>query len=350
MKSWIKTSILLISLFFVCSFCNARSYPLKEITLSNCKENCTIELPKITNASYYSYKNSALYRKVYSMLRLSTYYWWRDIWAWTHQWVDMACVIWTPVYATHDWIVTVAWTRWNRWNTITIQHERNWKTYYSVYAHLSKIDIQVWDIVKEWEKIWEVWDSWNTTWPHLHFQIDIKEWWNHPYFPSWCGSSIEEKVNAWTCITEVRKNTTDPIVFLEQTTKLSPSTQNDFEDNLYVSSDNIVISGFLWWFIEKNTIDQINISNLSKNCNLLYFPITISSDSEYLTISPSSIQNIVWERSIYFKTKGKRGLSVIEIKYWTKTLKRIPILIWTDDEIKKWKSNSKLMNIISTFI
>lgn len=339
--------LLFSSFLSLWSFINAWSYPLKQITLSNCTDSCTIDLPIISNASYYSYKNSWIYRKVYTMLRLSTYYWGWDIWAWTHQWVDMACIIWTPVYATHEWTVIVAWEKWNRWHTITIQHEWDWKIYYSVYAHLSSIDVHVWDYVTEWEKIWEVWDSGNTTGPHLHFQIDVNERSSHPYFPSGCWKSIVEKVNAWICISDVRKNTIDPIVFLEQTTKLSLSSQISNTEELYINNYDLNISWFEWWFLEQNSFTNFTIHNNSSNSKLLLSPISIVVDSWYISSSITSIKSITSERDIFIKTKDSSWFSIIEIKYWNKTIKRIPVIIWTSEEIQKRKSNKKLLNSLS---
>ncbi|MDR0859913.1 MAG: hypothetical protein LBO09_02820 [Candidatus Peribacteria bacterium] len=93
-----KRQYLPIFLFsFLFSFlaqANARSYPLQEITPSKCVgEECTIPLPKIQNADYFSYRNLPTYRSTYSMLRLSTYFGGRDVGIGSHQGVDIATKI-----------------------------------------------------------------------------------------------------------------------------------------------------------------------------------------------------------------------------------------------------------------
>lgn len=348
-----KRLICILSVFIsIVLFCNlwnytsARSYPIKTLTINDCSAAaCTLELPKITNAQYYTYKSNYVYRKIYSMLRLSTYYWSRDVWEGSHQWVDIACAKWTPVYAAYDWTVIVAWEKWNRWNVIVIQHECNNQIYYTVYAHLSEINVKFWDFVTEWLKIWEVWDTWNATWPHLHFQIEINQDWNHPYFPSWCDWTIGEIVNEWLCINQIRKNTVDPIVFLEQTTKLN-SSMNQTKNPLYTSSNEIQLSGFVWWFMNINSLTEITISKSESWWDFLSSPITISASSWYLNIAPSKINVLAGERTVFMQSLQKTGFAIVTVKYWTKTLNRFPVLIWTDEDIEKWYENKKLIKAL----
>ena len=49
-----------------------------------------IDLPKITNADYYKFKDNRLYNNTYSMLWATTYYDGRDIGLGTHQGVDIS--------------------------------------------------------------------------------------------------------------------------------------------------------------------------------------------------------------------------------------------------------------------
>lgn len=347
MKNQIYKFSFLASILLISTFSNivkSWSYPLKNITITNC-ENCTIELPKIKNADYYSYKNSAIYRKVYSMLRLSTYYGGRDSWIWSHQWVDIATALWTPVYSIYDWIVIIAGEKWDRWNVIVVQHEWNWEYYYSVYAHLSEIKVQVWNYISEWDEIWATGESGNATWPHLHLQIEKNQTWKHPFFPSWCEWTIDEIVNEWNCIQQIKNNTVDPIVFLEQTVKLTALSW-ETEDGLYVSPSSIKISGFKWWFLKLNSVQKINIIQSISGNKFLLNPIQVYTDSKYITITPSKIQTLVGDRTLFVQAKNQTWITIITIKYWEITLARFPVLIWTAEEILLRKENAALMEAL----
>ena len=322
----------------------AWSYPLKQITITGCSWNyCNIDLPIITNAEYDTYKSNSLYRSVYSMQWLSTYYWWWDVWVGSHQGVDIACAIWTSVYSSYDWTVIVAWEKWKWGNVIVVQHEWNNQIYYTVYAHLSAIVVNVGDFVTEWMKIGEVWDTWNATWPHLHFQIDINQDNNHPFFPSWCGWTIDEIVNEWNCFQQVKSNTVDPIVFLEQISKIETNVDSVNSAELYLYANDIEISGFSWWFLETNSLTSFSLSKNISGWNLLLSPVTVIASSWYLTASPSSIQVLLWDRTVFLQSAEKTWFAIVSVKYWKKTLTRFPVLIWTDEDIENWRDNTKLM-------
>ena len=183
---------------FLCSFgiMSAWSYPVKEITPSNCQgDDCSFELPRITNADYFSYENNATYRSVYSMLWLSTYFGRWDVGIGSHQGIDIATAIGTPVYASYEGEVIVADQKGDWGKVIVIKHFWNNQTLYTTYAHLSAIDVAVGDQVHEGKKIGEVGDTGNTTGPHLHFQIEKNTDDNHPFFPKGCQGTIDEIVN-----------------------------------------------------------------------------------------------------------------------------------------------------------
>ena len=63
------------------------SYPLKDIAKSSCKydhwdkldSNCKKNLPIIYNANYENYKNNMDYRRVYTILWMSSYKWGWDL-------------------------------------------------------------------------------------------------------------------------------------------------------------------------------------------------------------------------------------------------------------------------------
>lgn len=236
----IKIWFWILIIIFSISYSFWLSYPLKEISKPWCRflswaehnQNCIIELPRIENADYKKYINDINYRIIYSVLWTSTYENWWDVWYWSHIWVDIASAKWTPVYSIFDWEIVVAKNLAWRWNTVVIKHFINWKYIYSVYAHLSKIEINLWDKIKEWEKIGEIWSTWNSIWNHLHFQIDINDIWSHPYYYSSCKWNVESVVNSDECKQLVEKNTIDPILFIESNWKFLSESNNNSQEIL----------------------------------------------------------------------------------------------------------------------
>ena len=142
------------------------------------------------------------YTRTYTMLWGATYAYWWDVWNGWHGWIDIATSEWTPVHAIDNWTVIFAWDKWAWWKLIAIKHNINWNNIYSSYAHLSKINVRVWEKIKSNQVIWEVWSTWNSTWNHIHFQIDSTSAPFHPYY----SSSQTFKSLQWYTI--------DPIAFL----------------------------------------------------------------------------------------------------------------------------------------
>ncbi len=203
------------------------TYPTPQISKQNeCKfipwsqhdDDCIIDLPVIEKANYDNYKHNTTYRRAYTVLWWATYDGWWDVWQWWHAWVDIASAKWTPVLSMWDWRVEQAnYIQW-WWNTVVISHDFQWSTIHSVYAHLSEINASEGSVVSKWDKVWEMWTSWNSRWNHLHFQIDTNRDWNHPWnygYHSECEYSYTQSVNQWACRDLMIANTTDPIKFLE---------------------------------------------------------------------------------------------------------------------------------------
>ena len=140
-------------------------------------------------------------------------------WSWTHAGVDIISAVWTPVYSIATWLV-VEVKHSNKWfgNFAGILYKVNWKYYEVFFWHMNKVLVSVWQIVWLWQQIWEVWDSWNSTTSHLHFQVNkvftlqdivsgkVMMWWYHD-------------------IRWVEAYTVDPISFVE--------------DNFYKEWDNL---------------------------------------------------------------------------------------------------------------
>lgn len=73
--------VFLFTLLCVVNSSSARSYPVLNVTgkfCGNTAPDCTIPLPRIHNADYLKYKNSALHRRIYSVLWGGTYFGGRD--------------------------------------------------------------------------------------------------------------------------------------------------------------------------------------------------------------------------------------------------------------------------------
>jgi hypothetical protein len=243
----------------------AWSYPLHTITLTNCTDHdCTFSLPKISNADYFSYKNIPLYRQIYSMLRLGTYFERRDVGRGSHQGIDIATATGTPVVVSADGEVIVAEQRGEWGKVIVIKHQRNGSTLYTTYAHLSEIDVKVGQQVKEGETIGKVGATGNATGPHLHFQIEKNQDTNHPFFPVGCQGSIDEIVNEGNCFAQVRAATIDPIVFLETTVPLAEYATFSPTERVYILANDILLTGFLGGFMETQSFQQLFLRKIAE--------------------------------------------------------------------------------------
>lgn len=203
-------------------------YPLKEISTLDCRFNdfadltsgCKQNLPVLKTKDYNKYATKDWgyndFTRIYTMLWWTSYKYGWDIWNGGHIWTDIATSKWTPVYAIADWKVIQAKNDISLWNYVSIEHTIKWKTIVSNYAHLSVIWVKAWSKIKVGDKIWEVWSTWNSTWNHLHFQIDLVTPF-HPYYYDYnkCPFSYYEISENWVCNKELAKNTIDPLLFLE---------------------------------------------------------------------------------------------------------------------------------------
>jgi len=121
-----------------------------------------------------------------------------------HNWVDFRVPIWTPLYAPKDWMLTTTdqWKAWY-WKYVVIK----WKVYWDqavlskvtwvtevLFWHLSKFNLLSNTLVKAWDLIWWSWNSWGSTWPHLHFWLrfhdvntitNTNNWWNVLNYNNW---------------------------------------------------------------------------------------------------------------------------------------------------------------------
>jgi len=203
--------------------------PFKQVSKLECRfqeyasldSNCKQELPNLKTSDYkkYATENGWYndYTRYFTVLWWSSYKYGWDVWNGWHQWTDIATAKWTPVYSVADWKVIVASEQSGWWKVVSVEHTIRWKKVVSNYAHLSKIDVSVWDKVSVWNQIWEVGSTWNSTWNHLHFQIDLESANNHPYYPdsNTCPYSYYKMTEEWVCFDDLAQKTVDPLLFLE---------------------------------------------------------------------------------------------------------------------------------------
>jgi len=203
-------------------------YPVKTVSKLSCKytefweldKNCKQDLPILKTKDYTKYikKNWWYndYTRFYTVLWGASYKYGWDVWFWGHQWTDIASSQGTPIYSVADWKVISAKKALGWWNVVTVEHLIHGKKIFSNYAHLYSYSVKKWDKVKAWEQIWEMGSTWNSTWNHLHLQIDLDTPF-HPYYYSrkTCPYSYREITENWVCFDDLQKNTIDPLLFLE---------------------------------------------------------------------------------------------------------------------------------------
>lgn len=91
-----------------------------------------------------------------------------------HQGVDLACSSPEPIYAAKDGRVVFAEFPDPPLNTlgnvVVIQHENN---LYSAYAHLSGIEVEVGQVIRQMEVLGQCGSTGRSTGDHLHFEIHV---------------------------------------------------------------------------------------------------------------------------------------------------------------------------------
>ncbi len=203
-------------------------YPLKQISKLECRfedfdtlsSGCKMTLPVLKTKDYnkYATQNGWYndFTRIYTVLWGASYKYGWDVWNGGHQGTDIATAKWTPVYSIADWkvIATGNDVGWGRY--VSIEHIIRGKKVISNYAHLSKVNVNKWSRVDASDKIGEVGSTWNSTWNHLHFQIDLPSSF-HPYYYDWnaCPYSYYEITEKGVCFDELQKHTFDPLAFLE---------------------------------------------------------------------------------------------------------------------------------------
>jgi len=93
---------------------------------------------------------------------------------WTHWGIDITAPIWSPIYSTMKWkVVRIIKNHPDLWNAMEIAwtDEESWISYTIRFAHLSKINVKLWDEVLAWSLVWLMGNTWMSTESHLHYDI-----------------------------------------------------------------------------------------------------------------------------------------------------------------------------------
>ncbi len=252
-------------------------YPLKEISKLECRfqdfddlsSNCKQSLPVLNTKNYKKYAKLNdwynEYTRLYTVLWWSSYKYGWDIWHGWHIGTDIATAKWTPIYSIADWKVIHSKTDPALWKMVSVEHYINGKKVVSSYAHMSKIVASKWDRVKAWEKIWEVGSTWNSTWNHLHIQIDLAA----PFYPYYynynaCPYSYYTISETGKCFWELEKHSIDPLLFLETNGAVldeykvtSTTTNNPSTDNSVSRDDFSIFTKTVYIWYSKNDIKKV---------------------------------------------------------------------------------------------
>lgn len=217
-----------ISLFFIFQF----MYPLK------IKEKYNPE-----NLEATSHRFSVVY--------LWTYISWDfKEWVWSHPAVDIIPETKNQdVFAPLDGTVYKSWEDGAYGKYIIIEHTnvpnpddmKKTTTLYSWFQHLSEVKVKDWQNLKEGDVIGKTWNTGNSFWEHLHFQIDRQEAPFHSYWPfTWAEArdawtTFSGWVSMWLGKDKARMYTVNPLVYLDKVEEYrkngNNSTQNDSKVN-----------------------------------------------------------------------------------------------------------------------
>lgn len=271
-----------------------------------------MKLPHIENANYDKYRNDYIYQRIYTVLRWWTYKNGRDTKQGSHKWVDIATTKWTPVYSIWAGKVIRSQRDWYRGNLIVIDHG----TIRSVYAHLNNIFTQQWAQVKTGQIIAEVGDSGNTSWPHLHFQIDKNNDNQIPRHFVNCPGTVTQIVNEWLCRNQMYTNTIDPIEFLEKDKPKVP------QQTISLWINNWIFGWFIWGIIQP---EKSYILSIEQTTQIPSY-ITIESRTNNTTIFPEKVWFIWTPRKVTIRSNWT-GIDILNIKnYQWDIIKQIPIV------------------------
>ena len=203
-------------------------FPLREISKLECRfekfdklwAECRKQMPLIQSSDYerYATKNGwyNTFTRLYTVLHGASYRYGWDVGMWGHHGIDIATAEGTPVYSIADGTVIRAESAIGWGWLVSIEHTIRWQKVVSNYAHLHTIEVSEWDRITVGTQIWTVGNTGNSTWNHLHFQIDRPHTFHPWHFNrTTCPYSYNDQINNNHCIDELHAHTYDPIVFFE---------------------------------------------------------------------------------------------------------------------------------------
>lgn len=144
-------------------------------------------IPEFTAYTSWDWNASAKYPWANDWTEYSSYFW--KVWSWVitsywwehdwYTWIDIGWSIWDPIPASVWWVVTkvVTWKvndKNGAYGNYVDVKDANWNIHR--YAHLDTANVKVWDNVAQWQSLWWLGNSWNSTWPHLDYTIRGSDW------------------------------------------------------------------------------------------------------------------------------------------------------------------------------
>lgn len=148
----------------------------------------------------------------------------------SHPGVDIKLPIGTPILAIGNGVVVKAENQeWGFGQHIVVKHNNfpdfydpnETTNYFSGYAHMSRLDVKVGDIVTKGQQIGLSGDTGTASTPHLHFQIDKESAPWHPYWPftdaeaKSAGLDFFGGVNAGLGREAARMHTINPVLYVQ---------------------------------------------------------------------------------------------------------------------------------------
>ena len=214
--------------FWVAAASSDIIFPLREVSRLECRfekfdrlwPECRKQMPLLRSADYEKYATLNgwynTFTRLYTVLHWASYRYGWDVGMWGHHGIDIATAEGTPVYSIADGTVIRAESAIGWGWLVSIEHTIRWQKIVSNYAHLHTITVSEWDRVRVGQQIWTVGNTWNSTWNHLHFQIDRPHTF-HPwhYNRATCPFAYNDQINNNNCIDELHRHTFDPIIFFE---------------------------------------------------------------------------------------------------------------------------------------
>jgi len=241
------------------------------------------------------------------------WYWWKSwlnklsTWKiYTHHGIDLILPKWTPIVSFSDGHVESAQYANGYWNYVVIKSVIDSEILYFGYEHLDTIKVSDWENVKKWDIIWTCWNSWNSSWYHLHFQIDKNTWTFHPYWSSW-EDDVEKTL----------QNCIDPWVFLIKN---------------YMNKNEI-----------KNEIKNEN-KNEDKNKNTSVYENNIKKSNQEEKSDDWDDFDIVWELVKEIEKKEKNNVEFVSSN---KDLSNQKVLNKQIENNKNFKNNEDI-ELVST--